>query len=197
MTSRHVIESSNGNKVPLQPDTTDDAAVTNCYYLSAASICRHPRRHLSLSGYGQPEYDNNDSDCHTFCAISRKRHSVQRHQFTIGAGFTRALTLQASDNAPAGPWQNISIENQNLSNGALGSVVCSGPSSIRISTTGAGTGTISSTAGQDNNMTVNVIAGLLTHIEITDLNQVHLTGTYQIGNKPDCRFRRCRLRCLR
>ncbi|MFO1526453.1 MAG: kelch repeat-containing protein [Turneriella sp.] len=177
------------NKVPLQPDTTDDTVTNRYYYLLPASA-------VTLDGidYRFQATDNLNMTTTTAIVTRSVPSAANGIQFNvttlnIGAGFTRALTLQASDNAPAGPWQNISIENQNLSNGALGSVVRSGPSSIRISTTGAGTGTISSTAGAFTaNMTVNVIAGLLTHIEITDLNQVHLTGTYQIGTNQTVDF---------
>ena len=177
-------------RVPLIPDTTDDTVTNRYFYLI-------PAAEVTTAGiqYFFEAYDNLNLPATTapiIRTVPTTANGIQYNLTTtlnIASGFTRAITLQASDNAPAGPWRNISVENQNLSNAALGSLVRSGPSTIRLSTTGAGAGTITSTAGAFTaSLNVSVIAGLLTHIEITDVNQVHLTGTYLIGTNQTVDF---------
>ncbi|MFO1472198.1 MAG: Ig-like domain-containing protein [Turneriella sp.] len=184
------VGASTFNKVALQPDNTDDT-VTNRYYYQI------PANEVTTAGI---EYYFEATD--NLNVVRRLPATVGTYstrtvpsaatairfnpagltpagELQISAGFMRALTLQATSDGTT--WQNIAIDNAVLSNPALGTTAISGPSSVRFKALGAISGNISSTSGAFSAVTnIAVVPGLLTHIEITDLNQVILSGTINL-----------------
>lgn len=170
------------NKVPLMPDDTD-SSVTNRYFFLI------PANEVTLAGIDYYfEATDNLNAKRTTAMVSRSVPTTANAlrfnpatNLTISSGFMRALTLQASANGTAGPWQNISIENQSLSNVTLGTLTRTDPSTIRFIASGAGVGTIDSNAGTlSAAVNVAVVPGLLNRIAITDMNQVEMTGTLSV-----------------
>lgn len=169
-------------KVPLTPDTTDDS-VTNRYAFVI------PAAQVTLAGieYYFEATDNLNSKRTTSIAVRNIASAANGIRFnpgaqlTISSGFARSLTLQASANAPGGPWQNISAENFSLSDALIGSLQRTGPSTIRFNAIGAGTATIMASVGQLNtNLNTTVVPGLLNRIAITDANHIEINSTMNI-----------------
>lgn len=175
-------------KVALQSDTTDDTVTNRYYYLI-------PGNEVTTAGieYYFEATDNlnvmrrlpaaagsfSTRTVPTAATGIRFAPVAANSKLEISAGFNRALTLQATDNGTT--WQNISADNFALTNASLGSAVRSGPSTIRFSAIGAGASQLTSTIGAlSTAIDITVVPGLLTHIEITDMNQVALTGTLQL-----------------
>jgi Bacterial Ig-like domain len=172
-------------KVALQPDTTDDA-VTNRYYfqipaneVTTTNIEYYFEATDNLGKMARLPAGANSFSTRSVPSAATALRFNPGTTLQISAGFSRALTLQATDNGTT--WQNISTDNFALTNSSLGSVVRSGPSTVRFNAVGAGSGQITSALGSLTTSTnINVVPGLLTHIEITDTNQVALTGTLQL-----------------
>ena len=169
-------------KVPLLPDDTDSSVTNRYFYLI-------PANEVTPAGIDYYfEATDNLNAKRTTLVVSRSVPTTANAlrfnpatNLTISSGFMRALTLQASANGTAGPWQNISIENQSLSNATLGTLTRTDPSTIRFIASGAGVGTIDSNAGALNaSVNVAVVPGLLNRIAITDMNQIEITGTLSV-----------------
>jgi photosystem II stability/assembly factor-like uncharacterized protein len=172
-------------KVALQPDSTDDT-VTNRYYFQV------PAAEVTTAGiqYYFEATDNLNvtrrlpAAAGTFStrAVPSAATAIRLNPtgtLQISAGFSRALTLQATDNGTT--WQNISADNFALTNSSLGDIIRTAPSTVRFNAIGAGAGQVTSTIGAFSAATnLNVVPGLLTRIEITDTNQVALTGTLEL-----------------
>ncbi|HNL55612.1 MAG TPA: Ig-like domain-containing protein, partial [Turneriella sp.] len=175
-------------KVALQSDTTDDTVTNRYYYLipgnevTTAGIEYYFEATDNLNAMRRlPAAAGSFSTRTVPTAATGIRFApvAANSKLEISAGFNRALTLQATDNGTT--WQNISADNFALTNASLGSAVRSGPSTIRFSAIGAGAGQLTSTIGAlSTAIDITVVPGLLTHIEITDMNQVALTGTLQL-----------------
>lgn len=102
--------------------------------------------------------------------------AVAAGNLQISAGFSQMFTAQATVNGTT--WFNIPASGYALSNVSLGTLVQTGPSTIRFNATGAQAGQATLNLGAlSSAFPINVVPGLLTHIEITDMNQVILTGT--------------------
>lgn len=173
------VGASSYTRVPLQADTTDDTVTNRYYYLIPAS-------EVTTAGieYFFEATDNLNSKRTTTAVTRTVPNSASALRFNptgtlqISAGFNRALTLQATDGTT---WQNISADSTGVTNSALGSLLRMGPSTVRFSALGAGSGQVTGMAGTlSASINVNVVPGLLTHIELTDVNQVILTGTLEL-----------------
>ncbi|AFM13683.1 Ig-like domain-containing protein [Turneriella parva] len=162
------------NKVPLQPDTTD-AGVANRYF---ATI---PESFVTLAGFRYRFVATDQVGVTRQTGIGTR--SVTRTAtalrfnppapFNISAGFVRNLTLQANDGTA---WRNIAADNFSIS-GGIGTVSRSGSSTVQLAAVTKGVGSINATAGAFTaSVPVNVLTGMLTHIELMDNNQVIITN---------------------
>lgn len=185
---QYYFDSNAPQTVPLQPDTTDDT-VTNRYYfeipanqvtgttfnyaITAVDNLNATRRLPVAAGTFTPVTLGAPATAIRFNPATFTAGSPLQ----ISAGFSRQLALQVT--ADGTTWQNISAENvMALSSASLGSITRIAPSSVRFNAVGAGSGQIVATVGAlTTSAYVNVLPGLLTHIEITDPNQVIISGT--------------------